>query len=202
MKNTLFNLQQLHNLIKAYGFIAGGACRASLNNEEIKDFDIFCFSKESYEPLKAILADMYGDKRENELVYQVANIQLIKPRESAFVKTYGQPIEVISKFDFTVARSYTLDGKTFQWIDEEFEQDLISKNLRIKNIVCPISTLKRVIKYCKRGYFIKTRSIIQLFSHFKDMKVEDDFFNQLGDLMNESDSDDELYAFLNKYGID
>jgi hypothetical protein len=162
------NLLQLHGLIKKHGFIAGGACRSTIQDEEIKDFDIFCFSKEDYEPLKQIISNMYGIKRENELVYQCNNIQLIKPRENKYLKTYGTPYEVVSKFDFSVCRVYTLDGINFIKIDEQFENDCQKKILRIQNIVCPISTLKRSIKYSKKGYFSPLREILKLFNEYAE----------------------------------
>lgn len=198
-----FRLIQLHNLIKKHGFIAGGACRSTIAGEEIKDFDIFCFSQEDYEPLKKIISNMYGETRENDLVFQVGSIQLVKPRQNEFVKTFGTPGEVVSKFDFSVCRVYTLDGTNFIWLDDEFEDDILNKRLRIKNIICPISTFKRVVKYAKRGYYINTFMIVHLFNNFRNIDSSDDFFKQLDIIMNDSEESDEtLYEFLRRYHID
>ena len=200
---TTFRLIQLHNLIKKHGFIAGGACRSTIAGEEIKDFDIFCFTEEDYEPLKKIMSNMYGETRENDLVFQVGSIQLVKPRQNDFVKTFGSPREVVSKFDFSVCRVYTLDGTRFIWLDDEFQDDIQNKRLRIKNIICPISTFKRVIKYAKRGYYINTFMIVHLFNNFRNIDSSDDFFKQLDNIMNESEESDEtLYEFLRRYHID
>lgn len=195
------NLLQLHSLIKRHGFIAGGACRSTIQTEEIKDFDIFCFSKEDYEPLKQIISNMYGIKRENELVYQCNNIQLIKPRENKYLKTYGSPSEVVSRFDFSVCRVYTLDGINFIEIDEQFKEDCERKILRIENIVCPISTLKRSIKYSKKGYFLPLREILKLFNEYAERvrtgDIDIDSFGNLDEIQNE-----ELYELMLKYNID
>ena len=199
MKTTL-NITPLHNLIKEYGFIAGGSCRSLIEKEEPKDYDIFCYTKEGYEPIKTILLNMYGKTRENALVFQMNNIQLIKPRENKYLKTYGTPFEVVSKFDFSVCRGY-FDGKEAQFIDSDSLAHIEAKSLVINNIVCPISTTKRIIKYTKRGYFIKIREILKLYYEFSQRVASGDInidsFNLIEDM-----ADDELYELLAKYNID
>ena len=77
------------------------------------------------------------------------------------------------------------------------------KDLRIKNIICPISTFKRVVKYTKRGYYINTFMIVHLFNNFRNIDSSDDFFKQLDSIMNDSEESDEtLYEFLRRYHID
>ena len=78
------------------------------------------------------------------------------------MKTFGTPEQVISYFDFTVARAALLPNDT-ALVDERFEDDIKNKILHIEHIVCPLMSVRRIAKYVLKGYFISTKEVLKLF---------------------------------------
>ncbi len=196
--------------IAEYGFIAGGAIRSWYLIEPIRDLDIFIKANDMidgelrFNTLSNLISNSeYQEQFDNPLVRRFVSrtdnvtgdplssvvIDLIKPRHDRWMKTFGTVEEVISAFDFTVCRAAMIDSMTIL-ADEDFEEDVESRTLRIKNIVCPISTVKRVAKYGKYGYSIKASQVIKLFTEWENRPEEER--TTLSQLLQKSEEGKEL----------
>jgi hypothetical protein len=93
-------------------------------------------------------------------------VDVVRPRISQYLRTQGTPEEVITYFDFTVARAALLsDGNAL--VDVLFEDDLKTRTLRIQHVVCPIGSVRRVNKYLNKGYTISNKELIKLFIEYR-----------------------------------
>lgn len=201
IKNILF-------LIKGHGFLAGGCLRAALKNKtDYTDYDIYAYTLED----RRILIDLFLKMGFKATYYNTncvcldgylgvnfdkkLNIQII----FSFV---GNPVDVIDEFDFTICR-VAIDDK-FIYKDKDFDENEQKKMLRIKTIQCPISAIRRIIKYTKKGYFISNFQIFKLYEDFFNRSTE--YKQEVKKLLEKQDggeilSDNELenlYTFLKK----
>lgn len=130
-------------------WIAGGALRSFLMGEHVKDLDIFSNDPDavlsafkSDDTFKAgfnndFIANFYKDG----ICYQV-----IKKYK------YATPKETIDSFDFTIiCAAICKEGVV---ADERFYIDNAQRRLVVKSLPKPLSTVKRGMKYSKRGYFM------------------------------------------------
>jgi hypothetical protein len=132
---------------KEISWIAGGALRSYLLGEKVKDLDIFSNNPSAVQDaftsdasFKAgfqndLIANFYKDG----ICYQV-------------IKKYKfeTPLETINNFDFTIICCAL--GKDGIVADERFYIDNAQKRLVVKSLPKPLSTIKRGMKYSKRGY--------------------------------------------------
>lgn len=129
-------------------WIAGGAVRARVCAEDVKDVDLF-------------FADDAHFSRANDwmllngatMVHESANATKWIKDGIRFdcVAIFGSsPEETIRQFDFTVCAAAT-DGKAF-YLHPTFFADLASKQLVVQSLPMPISTLKRLQRYALAGY--------------------------------------------------
>lgn len=116
------------------------------------------------------------------------SIQLIKPISTGTIRTCGTLAEVLSNFDFSVVRvALNRDRKTATaWAS--FLGDEADQLLRILNIVCPISSLLRVVKYSRKGYSMRPREAIKLFLDWDKRSV--DYRRRMDELFTRSDAGD------------
>lgn len=210
VKRTHQELNFWYKTIGDLGIIAGGAVRSWITLESIRDIDIFIRAgnsneaEQAFNKLSNIISDnQYQEQFDNPLLRRFVprtgvdgepisdiTIDLIKPRDDRWMRTFALGAEeIISKFDFSICRA-AMVGELTALVDENFEKDVENKILRICNIVCPISTVKRVGKYGKYGYSIKASQVIKLFSEWEDRPEEDKI--QLKSLLSRSESGEEL----------
>lgn len=134
---------------KDISWIAGGALRSFLLGEKVKDLDIF-----SSDP-DAVYAAFQADSsfKEGHNNSFVANFykdgicyQIIKKYK------FSGPRETIDNFDFTIiCAAIGKDGVTTH---DRFYIDNAQKRLVVNALPKPLSTVKRMAKYCQRGYFM------------------------------------------------
>jgi hypothetical protein len=200
-----------HDAIKGRGFIGGGSIRCVFTDELAKDLDIFCFGLNEEHALNyfneinnIIRENGYSELFDNPLLRRFVApidqttgelesdilIDLIKPRQDQWMKTYGSNMEeVISNFDFSICRTAMMSS-SLALVDEDFEKDIEGKFLRIKNVVCPISTVKRIAKYATYGYKTNASQIVKLFTEWKNR--DDEQIDQLVDLLFRSEHHQEM----------
>jgi hypothetical protein len=85
------------------------------------------------------------------------------------VKIYfDTPMDTINSFDFRVCqRAIDNEGK-YHFIHSN---DLYEKKLVINKITNVFSTIKRIAKYCKKGYSIDNSEIIKLITFIKENEI-------------------------------
>ncbi len=160
------------NEIEAFGFIAGGAIRSALLNEPIKDYDIFFDNSHSPDDAaryldQAIEANVQGAthipfKRH----FQTANAHSFifefagQKHQIQFVKKfYGNPMDVVNKFDFTHSMAYYQPNGII-YVDDKMKTALDTKSL-VFNVDCysPTHSTGRAAKFLKRGWTIDKASL-------------------------------------------
>lgn len=134
---------------KDISWIAGGALRSFLVGDKVKDLDIFSNDPAAVE--SAFEADESFKKgNSNQFITNFYKdglcYQVIKQY------TYATPQETIDNFDFTIICAAI--GKDGIIADERFYIDNAQKRLVVKSLPKPLSTVKRAMKYSRRGYFM------------------------------------------------
>ena len=183
----IFEIDPLLDLCDQHGGkIIGGYPRycCSTREQPVKagDVDIFPVgateeeSKKVYENLfSAFAVSGLKPKHENNvsITYETAThppfnrcptIQLIKPVLEGAVVTRGTVEQILDSFDFTIVRvALNSDRKTATaWAS--FPDDEQHRKLRLLNIHCPISSLLRVMKYGRKGYYMRPVEALKLFN--------------------------------------
>jgi len=123
------------------------------------------------------------DTKENPKFASCPTIQIIKPIEEGAILTRGTVEEILSNFDFTIVRvALNSDRKTATaWAS--FDGDEKAKRLRILNIHCPISSLLRVMKYGRKGYYMRPIEAIKLFVDWQGRS--DEYRQRMADLFSQ-----------------
>lgn len=150
-------------------FIAGGSIVSLVLGEEPHDFDVWFRSISHYEQA---ITDMrfYVPQRTSRFstTYKLGSgkiVQLIKNR-------LGEPEKTISGFDFRHTQAF-YDPSTGRL---EYDEALIvSKNLEfcLGNLEHPVNTFQRVLKFVRRGYYVKNNTIIDLMLECRKVPIED-----------------------------
>ena len=183
----IFALRQMDKFMVGHrGFIAGGCFKNLFSHEHIKDVDVFFRSYEDF--LDASIALV--ESEDFEATYESKNVRAFRHIKSNTVvelvcSIYGSPEEVISQFDFTVAKfayykelERNSDGDEV-WVykavyHKEFFEHLHLKRLIIDdNIPKPMSTFERMLRYRKYGYTPCTETKHKLINALRGLPEED-----------------------------
>jgi hypothetical protein len=191
-------MQAVVNSIKDLGFVAGGSVRNIVQGEAPRDYDIFCFEEDNFFKISdAIQAIGYERYFLNEMVSRHKNketgikIDVVRPRHDNRIRTVGPIRDVIQHFDFTVCRAAILDDQTLI-VDEHFDRDIELKALRIRNVVCPLTSVRRIAKYATYGYKIEIIEILKLYKRWEEYEEREKY--TLMDLLDAVAEGEELNA--------
>ena len=187
-------------LIGHKGYIAGGCFKNIFNNERVKDVDIFFENKadflEAISYYKKEMKEHPSDWRfvyENEKVWSVYSNKE-KVRLELVKSTFGKPKQVISEFDFTITKfayykNYdNVDEENYMAVfeiifHEDFFEHLHTKRLVIDDeMIYPVSTFNRVMRYARYGYQPCRETKIKIVTNLAmlDPKNQKDFEKELG----------------------
>jgi hypothetical protein len=188
-------------------FICGGFARYACSpvKEPIRSGDIDIYSKTEADFDKAkelfrinnfslvsetLAAANFRDDRIFTFNKIEAPIQLIKPVKQGDLVLTGSVEEIVSNFDFSISRVAIIDPKN-AIVDPDFLEDETNKKLNIKHIHCPISSVFRIMKYNKKGYFIRIPEILKI---FEDWIARDEKYKSLilDVVRNENPSEEEI----------
>jgi len=152
------------------GFIAGGCFKDLFCQEKVKDLDVFFEKQEDFNSAVSYFSGQYEEFIE---WYENDSVKAFKQVELNVVielnrKIFGTPEEILNQFDFTIAKcAYfkkevqdddSAEGETHieygLLMHEDFFEHLHMKRLVIDDqIPFPMSTLERMFRYAKYGYF-------------------------------------------------
>jgi len=183
------------------GVILGGyvryMCSPILKPVEATDLDIYSPTREIYEKLLERFKDKgFEKKSENDLallykpfkhehvMFPCPTVNLIKPMKEGVVVTQGEIETILVNFDFTVVRIGLLTPH-IALADADFLHDEAKKFLRIKNIHCPVSTLYRVMKYNRKGYWPSTTETVKVLIDWENR--DDDYKLKIIEFLNKED---------------
>jgi hypothetical protein len=148
--NSIILNELKENNIKCW--IAGGSVRDYFQSIPINtDIDIF-FPNET-EMNKCL--EYFKKSEISEILWESEHGCKIKYKKHTFdiIKHYfNSPIDSIENFDFTVSM-FAVDND-YVYHGETSFIDLSKKQIMINKITYPPSTMKRIIKYTKKGFYI------------------------------------------------
>lgn len=148
-------------------WIAGGAIRSWFANERLSDVDLFF--PDEIERNKA-LEHIKG--LGSEVTFENENVTKIRHKKYIidFCKKYfDSPVTSIENFDFTVAM-FACNRESF-WCGEESFMDLASKRLAINKIPFPQSSLMRLQKYIKKGYWMCSEEAVKFTAALQEVDL-------------------------------
>lgn len=189
-------------------YLAGGAVRSFYDNTKINDFDLYLPSlgaaRQVCEHLrcKKFKRIAYTSNAET---FKIDN-QTIQIVFRSFVTRHdnGDDIDLFPDFDFTVCKgAYSFKSRKMI-IGYKTRRDIRLKSLKIvNNIILPIDTLNRVMKYILYGYTITKSEFdiltdlikydlykhkLKKFTYYDNdkelLQVQNKYFNQYNDLVN------------------
>ena len=152
-------------MVNHRGFIAGGCFKNLFNGERFKDVDVFFQNDSDFRDTVYTLTDC----EDFESLYTSENVNAFRHKKSGVTvecvqSIFGTPEEIISQFDFTVAKfAYYKERVKDDAGDEvwqykavyhpQFFEHLHMKRLIIDDkIPFPMSTFNRVLRYRKYGF--------------------------------------------------
>lgn len=160
-------------------WLAGGALRRMIAGEELSsDWDFFFQDKESYTYFHdTLLTDKRFkvstiEDRDKNTTIKLALTELDIECEFQLINFnyYNHLFDVINSFDYGICM-FATDGIIIDYGDKSMD-DLRDKILSINIITYPISSMRRLLKYSKQGYWIKGTEIHNLLLQCKDVTVE------------------------------
>lgn len=191
----IFALRQLDKFMIGHrGFIAGGCFKNLFNGERFKDVDVFFRDRADFQLAVSGLTDC----EDFEPLYTSENVNAFRHKKSGVTlecvqSIFGTPEEIISQFDFTVAKfayykelvkeadPFALEDETIESVWEykavyhpQFFEHLHLKRLIIDDkIPFPMSTFNRVLRYRKYGFvpFVETKQ--KLINALRNLPEED-----------------------------
>lgn len=146
------------------GYIAGGCFKNIFNGEPVKDIDIFFKTPENAEFARNFF------KSSKEYIFSYENTNCISYRNKQtgvrvelITAYFGEPAEMISKFDFSITKfAYFKDDETGEYeavYHPDFFEHLTLRKLVIeRNILFPVSTFNRSLRYTAKGYGLCSES--------------------------------------------
>lgn len=141
--------------------VAGGAIRRTISGEKLEDGDIDLFftnekdhneykeilKKSSRLNIKLVSEKEHVDTFELQWQNTKYEIQLIK------IRYYPDAASLLDSFDFTIAQ-FAMDPIGPRFFCGDFSlYDLGRKRIVINKLLHPLSSLRRLIKYTKQGYY-------------------------------------------------
>lgn len=164
----------LHRVYDNDCFVAGGFVRwlaaSSLSPTPFGDIDCFGYAEDSAEKLKAALDAEPFARRAAESDWSwtyewgTRRVNIIKKEMDVLYKTFGDPAEIVSRFDLTVTLGWLVrvNGKFSVWGDKRMVTDDMRKEIHFNLIKHPSSSIRRIAKYAAKGYTCPTKEIVQV----------------------------------------
>lgn len=200
----IYNYRQLWWLDKLLighrGYIAGGCFKNIFNNERVKDVDIFFENKaDCLEAISYYKKEMQKHPNDWQFVYENEKVWSVysnkeEVRLELIKSVFGKPKQVISNFDFTITKfayykNYdNVDEENYMavfevMLHEDFFEHLHTKRLVVDDeMIYPVSTFNRVLRYAKYGYQPCRETKIKIVTNLAmlDPKNQNDFEKELG----------------------
>lgn len=192
IKREIDNFYKTYNILTYYmlghkGFPAGGCFKNLMNNEPIKDIDMFFHNRNDFNDAIKLFkenTDLYVFSYENKKVvaykhkYHNTRVELIQ-------SIFGTPAGILDQFDFSITKM-AMFTEVESGEDEliynhyfihhpNFFEHLQQKRLVLDDkILFPNSTFERSLKYKAYGYSLCRESKINLLQAIRNNNNPDD----------------------------
>jgi DNA polymerase elongation subunit (family B) len=157
--------------------IAGGALRDYFTGETIKDIDVFPKTQENQEYIIEVFKNN-KDAKEPPSNKMLKNFSIDgKWVQIILNKFHDTPKELVSKFDYSIC-CVGYDGINY-YNHPNFFEDLLSKRLRSVTFDFPLSSMERLTKYAKKGYYPCNGTLLDLARAINTLDLNDPSQNLL-----------------------
>lgn len=166
LKEVYNDYEPMADIIKEHCFVAGGALRSLIEDEKVRDLDIYFKSPEGLELFLAKYREVEKDYAIS-FISDTANALTLQAFRNGkkpvvqFIKlTTGYPLDVVSRFDFTNSMGYYDIATGVCNIEKMY--DAVQKKELVYNPSClsKAMAMKRVIKFVKQGYTISNKELL------------------------------------------
>lgn len=146
------------SLINSKVILGGGSLRKLVDkSDKLIDYDLFFLDRECVEPTKEALLKLgfvntYSCKEGKLFTYKKRKWFRIITVQLILEKIYESMYDVVNSFDI-IACCCAMDTKTMVE-HSDFESAVLNKLISFNNIEYPVATLRRIIKYSNKGYFL------------------------------------------------
>lgn len=192
------NLKSLHvldtYLVGHKGFIAGGCFKNIFNKEKVKDIDMFFNNLSDWDNA----VKHFKNSEKFTFYYENAKVKAYKHNDTKVVvecirSTFGTQQEILSNFDFTIAKfAYWNEKETGESNNERITGECIYhekyfEHLFFKRIVTddkipfPVSTFQRMIRYIRYGYMPCRETKVKIIEAIKKSQLSEDISSSLYD---------------------
>lgn len=163
---------------------------------EIHDKLLTAFTNKGFEKYKENdLALLYKPFKKDHTMFPCPTVNLVKPMKEGVVVTQGDIETILVNFDFTVVRIGLLTPNV-ALADADYLHDEEKKFLRIKNIHCPVSTIYRIMKYNRKGYWPSTTETVKVLIDWENR--DDDYKLKIMEFLNKEDPSQEEIDMMEK----
>ena len=181
-------LECLRNFIKSSNeWIAGGCFKDLFLGQKLKDIDMFFATNKARQArtIELALNEYKKTSQSGECIEMENDLYRIDIAKADYLSLE----EVLSQFDFTVTKfgmRLNEDGEYEVVFHEDFFQDLTVRRLVCdRDILWPLSTFDRALRYCKYGYEpsedTERKLVRAMYDHLKehDSDVEDAILKEI-----------------------
>lgn len=160
--------------------VAGGFFKDYYTNKKCNDIDIYCLDSGTAKEVKTIFnyAFKLDFNSENVTRYHSGKLQI-----DLVTKIYGDAKQIISQFDFTICK-FAVYKKGYDFYAvycNNFFVDLHDKIISTEKceMPCPMSTLKRLIRYVGYGYSPSDETLLDIATEINQLdeeQINEDFY--------------------------
>jgi hypothetical protein len=160
-------------LVENESFVAGGVFKDLFSDKAPKDIDVFFYNEAACDTA----INKFLRSKKYELTYNTArSVGFVHTLSNTVVDIvryqYGTPLEVISRFDFSICKmAFYKDEQGFSLVrDTRSMSDLKNKLLYVdSSITNPDLFFNRLLRYIDYGYTVDVNTKMQLFRGIREM---------------------------------
>lgn len=177
-KSRIKRIRKILRMISGNGYIIGGyaryCCSKKKKPETPQDIDIYSITEQAFEALRVEFDKEFTLVKESEVscTYKWKTpLNLIKPVLVGAIVGVGEPETILNSFDFTVAKACIM-SEDKAVVHELFHDHDAGNLLVIEHIHCPVSAVYRIMKYYKKGYWVRPIEVLKLFFNWDNRDDE------------------------------
>lgn len=181
----------VQEILRKRAFIAGGAIRSSVLEEEVNDIDVFLFDEKALNWFESFLFDELGELKlplakgwsykKTINSHNFVNDEGLHPTVQIIHKYVNMPSSLISDFDFKFNMNFFLPSAQYLYI--ESLEDILNKRIQVNISNCSIvNTFFRFHKFIGKGWTYsgeELADLVILLTSLESIKTHDEVDAQL-----------------------
>ena len=192
----------IKEIIKNNTFVTGGCIPSMLMDEFVNDFDIYFYNSYDADKVKYYYKNKKFNKNDKfKLGLITENSINLSDKIQLIIKWSGTPWEITKNFDWQHIKSYYKYPDELNLTDDVYKL-IVEKELVYTGSKYPLSSLLRLKKYIKKGWFISNITmvhiVLDIIQAFYNPKKE---YNQ-NELLDDSDIITQDDTYEHKFSVE